>query len=291
MHFGIRRLSEWLLFPPKRVGANRLRAAVSGKQILITGASYGIGEELAYLLANAGAEVLLVARTAGKLQEVQRQIVGRGGRAYIFPADLSDKQQAIAVAQHVLQLWGGADVVVSNAGKSICRPLHESLDRMHDFERSMAINYFGPVQLLLALLPALEKRKAHIINISAINVLLAPAPHWAAYQSSKTAFDQWFRSASAEWMAVGMHVTSVYLPLVRTRMIAPTVAYATMPAMQSRQAAIRIARAICHQPLKVAPWWLVWGQLGSLLFHNVFYRFLARYLKQQPYARQSANTV
>lgn len=282
---------EWLLFPPKRVGIGRLRAAVGAKQILITGASYGIGEELAYLLAEAGADVLLVARTADKLKEVQQRITGSGGRAHIFPADLSDNQQAIAVAQYVLQLWGGADVVVSNAGKSICRPLHESLDRMHDFQRSMAINYFGPVQLMLALMPVLEIRKAHIINVSAINVLLPPAPHWAAYQSSKTAFDQWFRSASAELMAVGMKTTSVYLPLVRTRMIAPTAAYDTMPAMQPQQAAIRIARAICHQPLKVAPWWLVWGQLGSLLFHNVFYRFLARYLKKQPYARKSADTL
>jgi NAD(P)-dependent dehydrogenase (short-subunit alcohol dehydrogenase family) len=74
-----------------------------------------------------------------------------------------------------------------------------------------------------------------VINVSAVNVLLVPAPKWAAYQASKTAFDQWFRSVGPELNARGVSTTSIYLPLVRTRMMEPTKEYKNMPAMQPEQ--------------------------------------------------------
>jgi short-subunit dehydrogenase len=273
-------LIEYLLFPPTMLNGNIIRQRLEGKTVLITGASYGIGEALAYMLAPTGAKLLLVARTEEKLVAVQRAITQMGGIAVYFAKDLTRQDQIEELIGEIQEITSGIDIVVNNAGKSICRPLYESLERYHDFTRSMAINYFGPVQLLLSLLPMVERKQGHIINVSAINVLLAPAPHWAAYQSSKTAFDQWFRCAAPELHVRGIVTTSIYFPLVRTRMIAPTALYQKMPAMSAEHAARKICKAICTQQRKVAPWWLVWGQLASVIFRRQWEWLAARYLKK-----------
>jgi short-subunit dehydrogenase len=254
-----------LFFPFLWFSRSRLQKRLAGKTVLITGASYGIGEALALTVADAKAHLLLVARTAAKLEEVKQQIEARGGRADVFPCDLANPVEVEALLHKLHQVPGGIDLVISNAGKSIRRPIFDSLDRFHDFTRTMNLNYFGPVQLLLALLPMLVARRGHVINVSAANVLLAPAPKWAAYQASKTAFDQWFRSAGPELNARGVATTSIYLPLVRTRMIEPTEAYRNMPAMQPEQVACLICRAINSRRRTYAPWWLLPAQLASIL--------------------------
>jgi len=279
------RLIEHILFPPTRLNHNRLTDRVMGKTILITGASYGIGESLAYMLAGTGAQLLLVARTEEKLKDVKNEVEKRGGNAMIYPTDLSNTEQVQQLAATLLQLPNGIDIIISNAGKSIRRPLHESLDRHHDFTRTMAINYLGPVQLLLSLIPMVAKNKGHIINVSSVSVLVAPAPYWAAYQASKSAFDQWFRCAGPELNAAGVNTTTVYLPLVRTRMMAPTVQYAKMPAMSPDHAARWICRSLYTKKSKVSPWWIVFGQYASILFRAPWEYFITRHLaKKQPYA-------
>ena len=179
----------------------------------------------------------------------------------MFPCDLTNAAEVESLLQHLLRLPNGIDVVVSNAGKSIRRSIFDSLDRRHDFSRTMNLNYFGPVQLLLALIPTLVARKGQVINISAVNVLLASAPKWAAYQASKTAFDQWFRCVGPELDARGVATTSIYLPLVRTRMIEPTKEYSSAPAMQPEQVASLICRAINSRRRSYGPWWLLPAQL------------------------------
>lgn len=238
--------------------------------MLITGASFGIGECLAELLAETKAHLLLVARTEDKLIEVQRKVVARGGTAQVFACDLRDEDQMHRLLEQLHQLPGGVDLVVNNAGKSIRRSIFDSGDRFHDFTRTMSLNYLAPVQLLLSLMPVLEQRQGHVINISAVNVLLIPPPKWAAYQASKTAFDQWFRCVGPEWNARGISTTSIYLPLVRTRMIEPTKAYQNVPAMQPEDVARLICKAILSRRRKFAPWWLMFGQLASTLFRWPF---------------------
>jgi short-subunit dehydrogenase len=255
-----------LFFPFLRFSRARLRSRLAGKTVLITGASYGIGECLAESLAGTGAHLILVARTLEKLTEVQRRVEARGGRADVFRCDLTKAAEVQALLEQLRQLPGGVDIVVNNAGKSIRRSIFDSLDRLHDFTRTMNLNYHGPVQLLLALIPTLVARQGHVINISAVNVLLAPAPRWAAYQASKTAFDQWFRSVGPELSGRGVSTTSIYLPLVRTRMIAPTKEYEHMPAMQPEQVARLICRAIISRRRTYAPWWMLPAQLASVLF-------------------------
>jgi NAD(P)-dependent dehydrogenase (short-subunit alcohol dehydrogenase family) len=259
-------MGRLLFFPWLGFSRAQLQRHLAGKTVLITGASFGIGESLALHLAGTNAHLLLVARSAGKLLEVKQRVEALGGRADVFPCDLSDAAAVEALLGQLLLRPGGIDVVVSNAGKSIRRSLFDSLDRFHDFSRTMNLNYFGPVQLLLALIPVLAARGGQVINISAVNVLLAPPPKWAAYQASKTAFDQWLRCAGPELNARGVATTSIYLPLVRTRMIEPTAAYRNLPAMQPEQVARLIGRAIHSRRRTYAPWWLLGAQLASVLF-------------------------
>jgi short-subunit dehydrogenase len=255
-----------LFFPILWYSRAKLRRRLAGKTVLITGASYGVGESLAETLAGAGAHLLLVARTAEKLLEVKKKVEERGGRADVFPCDLSDPAAVRALLGQLLQLPNGIDLVVSNAGKSIRRSVFDSLDRLHDFTRTMNVNYFGPVQLLLGLIPTLVARRGHVINISTGNAVVLPAPKWAAYGASKVAFDYWFRSVGPELNARGVATTSMYLPLVRTRMSAPTAYLQRLPAMQPEQVARLICRAINSRRRWYKPWWLWPAELGSVLF-------------------------
>jgi short-subunit dehydrogenase len=270
-----------LFFPFLRFSRSKLKQRLAGKTVLITGASYGIGECLAELLADTTAHLLLVARTEEKLVEVKQRVEAKGGRADVFACDLRNDEEVQSLLETLHELPNGIDVVINNAGKSIRRSVFDSLDRFHDFTRTMNLNYFGPVKVLLSLIPILDARQGHVINVSAVNVLLIPAPKWAAYQASKTAFDQWFRCVGPELNARGIGTTSIYLPLVRTRMIEPTEAYKNMPAMQPEQVAQLICRAILSRRRTYAPWWLMLGQLASTLFRWPWEVIMARRLKRK----------
>jgi short-subunit dehydrogenase len=270
-----------LFFPFAGYSRAQLRKRLAGKTVLITGSSYGIGESLAVRLAETSARLLLVARTEAKLLEVKRSVEERGGRAEVFPCDLTSGSEVEELLARLNALSEGIDLFVNNAGKSIRRSIFDSLDRAHDFTRTMNLNYFGPVRLLLGLIPGLVARQGHVINISAVNVLLAPAPKWAAYQASKSAFDQWFRSVAPELNARGVSTTSIYLPLVRTRMIEPTVEYRNMPAMQPEEASSLICKAINSRRASYAPWWLGPAQLASILFRRPWELLMTHRLKRK----------
>jgi NAD(P)-dependent dehydrogenase (short-subunit alcohol dehydrogenase family) len=225
-----------------------------------------MGVGVARIVAGAGARVVLVARTAKKLEAIAGDIRAGGGEAVVLAADLTDAAAVEALAPRIAAL--APDILVSNAGKSIRRPLFDSLDRFHDVTRTIGVNYLGPVQMLLAAIPGLVERRGQIVNVSAANVLLLPAPWWAAYQASKTAMDQWLRAAAPELEARNVAVTSIYLPLVRTRMIAPTKVYDDFPAMTPEQAARLVVRSMLRRPRRWQPWWLGPAHLASALFRG-----------------------
>jgi NAD(P)-dependent dehydrogenase (short-subunit alcohol dehydrogenase family) len=225
---------------------------LAGKVVLITGASSGIGLITARKCAAAGAKVLLVARTREKLEEVQRILQKAGGEAHVYPCDLSNMESIDAMADAVLNDFGHVDVLVNNAGRSIRRAVMESLDRFHDFERTMQLNYFGSVRLILKLLPSMAKRKAgQIINISSIGVL-ANAARFSAYVASKAALDAFSRCLSAEVVHKNINITAIYMPLVRTPMIAPTRMYDYVPAWSPEKAGDTVIKAILERPKSVA---------------------------------------
>jgi len=251
-----RRIAERILFPRIRTDSGSLRKALCDRTILVTGASFGIGEALVDLLAPSGARLLLVARTADKLREVCRRAQGQGAKAMAIAADLRSESGMESVLAWLDAAPAAPDVVVHNAGKSIHRTLVDSRDRAHDFQRTMAINFFAPVRLTLHLQKSLRERRGQVVGVSAANVLLPAMGGWAAYQSSKTAFDQWMACARQEWEPEGVRFSMVYLPLVRTRMLASNPLHTHAPAMDASQAATRIARLLVRGHGDWSPWWL-----------------------------------
>lgn len=259
----------------------RLKTFLRHKTVLITGASYGIGEATARLLATGGVTLILTARTKEKLELLRDDLQKQGATVHIFPADLYDIRQTEQLLEYILRSGFRIDVFISNAGKSICRPVEKSLDRFHDVTRTMSLNYYAPVRLMLGLIPLLKHAKGHTIHVSALNVLFPPAPCWSAYQASKTAADQWFRTAASELKPVGIRITPVYFPLVRTRMIGPVKAYRDMPAMSAEQAAIVIARCILGRKKAFKPWWCGVARCGSFVLGRQWQRLSGRFVREK----------
>jgi NAD(P)-dependent dehydrogenase (short-subunit alcohol dehydrogenase family) len=232
-----------------------------GRTVLVTGASSGIGEATARAVAGRGATVLLVARRADELDRVRSAIETAGGRAASYACDLTDGDAIDALVARVLAEHGAVDYLVNNAGRSIRRSLALSYDRFHDVERTMAINYFGPVRLTMGLLPAMRaQRFGHVVNIVTWGVQMK-APKFSAYIASKTALDTWSRIAGREAYADNVTFTNMRFSLVRTPMSAPTEAYAGRGATPEL-AARRIVRALEDRPLTVNTWA---GNVGELL--------------------------
>ncbi len=229
-----------------------LTGAVKDKVVLITGASSGIGKAAALKIAEAGAKTLIVARTEEKLLETQREIEARGGQAFIYTADVADIASCDALIQRVLADHGGVDILINNAGRSIRRAIENSLDRFHDYERTMQLNYFGALRLIMGFIPSmLQKKRGHVINISSIGVL-SNAPRFSAYVSSKAALDAFSRCAVAEFSDSGIDFTTINMPLVRTEMIAPTKIYQHVPTLSPEEAADMIVQGIIYKPERIA---------------------------------------
>ncbi|MFP5440634.1 MAG: SDR family oxidoreductase [Gammaproteobacteria bacterium] len=229
-----------------------LAGAVKGRIVMVTGATSGIGHATALMLAEAGAHVLLVARTPEKLETTLDEIRKLGGKASAYRCDVSDMADCDRLVTEVLRDHGHVDILVNNAGRSIRRSIMHSLDRFHDFERTMQLNYFGALRLTIGLLPVMQQRRSgHIVNISSIGVL-TNAPRFSAYVASKSALDSFTRCAAAEFSDEGIHFSTINMPLVKTPMIAPTRVYEHVPTISPEEAAELIAGAIIHRHKRVA---------------------------------------
>ena len=220
--------------------------------MLITGASSGIGKNAAIRLAEAGAHVLLVARSMDKLEETAAEIAELGGVASIYPCDASNLEDCDRLVAEVLKNHGHVDILVNNAGRSIRRSLELSYDRFHDFERTMQINYFGAIRLTMGLLPTMSERKSgQVINISSISTL-TPSPRFSAYVASKSALDAWTRAAAVEYSDRNVRFTNIHMPLVRTPMIEATTIYNSMPVLSPDEAVDMIVEAVIKKPKRIA---------------------------------------
>lgn len=229
-----------------------LPSPLAGRTVLITGASSGVGEASAKAVAARGATVLLVARRAEALDRVAAEIVAAGGNVRTYPCDLTEPAAVDDLVAGLLEEHGAVDMLVNNAGRSIRRSLEYSYGRMHDFERTMAINFFGPVRLTLGLLPAMRaQRFGHVVNVVTWGVQIK-APRFAAYIASKTALDTFGRILGREAYAENVTVTNLRLSLVRTDMIAATEAYQKAPAKTPEQAAALVVRALEDRPLTIS---------------------------------------
>ena len=237
---------------PEALTERNLRAALQDRVVVVTGASSGIGRATAQLIARNGAKVMLVSRTKEKLDSLQGEIAAAGGQAFVYPTDLSDLDQCEAMIQRVLADHGRVDILVNNAGRSIRRSIEASYDRFHDFQRTMQLNYFGAVKLMLAVLPGMRaRRRGHIINISSIGTQAFP-PRFGAYVASKSALAALSRCIGPEVADDGVAITNIHMPLVRTPMIAPTGIYKNFPTSSPDEAAELVASAILTRQPEVS---------------------------------------
>ncbi|MFN0184150.1 MAG: SDR family oxidoreductase [Aquabacterium sp.] len=232
-----------------------LKGAVGGKVVLVTGGSSGIGLAAAMKFAEAGATTVICGRDPVKLEAAIQAIRAQAGPTAVVhghAVDVADPAACDAFVRTLQADHGGVDVLVNNAGRSIRRAIEGSYDRFHDFERTMQLNYFGCLRLTLGLLPGMAaRRRGHVVNISSIGVL-TNAPRFSAYVASKAALDAWTRCAASEYADVGVSFTTIYMPLVRTPMIAPTRLYNNVPTLSPEQAADMVVQACIHKPVRIA---------------------------------------
>ncbi|MTD47765.1 SDR family NAD(P)-dependent oxidoreductase [Conexibacter sp. W3-3-2] len=231
---------------------SQLRRAVAGRTVLVTGASAGIGREVACRLGAVGAELLLVARRRDRLEELADELRGTA-TVHVLPCDLMDLDAVDALAARVLAQHGSVDVLVNNAGHSIRRAVWRQTDRLHDFERVMRLNYFAALHLTLPLVAEMRRRgDGHVVNVSTLGTQFGPEPRFAGYLGSKGALDAFARSAAAETGRDGVHWTTVHMPLVRTDMITPTHAFREFPALSPPRAAEMVIDGIIRRPVRVS---------------------------------------
>jgi NAD(P)-dependent dehydrogenase (short-subunit alcohol dehydrogenase family) len=224
---------------------------INGRTVVITGASSGIGRATALKVAAAGGIPLLVARGLEKLEALREEIETAGGTAHVYGADLSDMDAIDEVVATMLADHPAIDFLVNNAGRSIRRGIKLSGDRFHDFERTMQLNYFGAIKMIMALLPHMRERGfGHIVNVSSIGVQTAP-PRFSAYVASKSALDSWTRVVSSEVIGDGVSFTTIHMPLVRTPMIAPTKMYDHFPTISPEDAADLICEGLRARPKSI----------------------------------------
>ncbi|MGI8938994.1 MAG: SDR family oxidoreductase [Iamia sp.] len=234
-----------------RARSDRQGGPLAGRRIVITGASSGIGEATALQVAAAGGVPILVARRLEALESLKAEVERQGGQAWVYSCDITDPESVDLLVKNLLSDHEGIDMLVNNAGRSIRRSIHLSYDRFHDFERTMAINYFGAVRLVLGLLPHMtDRRFGHIVNISSIGVQANP-PRFSAYVASKAALDAFTRIVATETYGDGVGFTTIHMPLVRTPMISPTKLYDAFPTISPEQAAAMVVDALVDRPKQI----------------------------------------
>ncbi|RDI51659.1 short-subunit dehydrogenase [Nocardia mexicana] len=265
---------------PGYLARRRARRDLTGRHVLITGASSGIGRSAAFAVAERGAVLFLLARRGDELAAVVDEIRAAGGEAHGYQCDVTDSESVEHTVKTILDEHGHVDMLVNNAGRSIRRAVHRSTDRLHDFERTMAVNYFGAVRMTLALLPQMRERKfGHIVNISSAGVQVA-TPRFAAYLASKAALDKFAEVTAAEMLADNVTFTTIHMPLVRTPMIAPSGKQG--PSESPEWAAATVVRALTERPKRIDVPIGTLAEYGTLFTPRLKDRILHRYYRALP---------
>lgn len=236
---------------PQRARRDSPTGPLVDKHVIITGASSGIGRASAIAVAGRGATVFALARNAEALDGLVEEIRGAGGDAHAFTCDLTDSAAVEQTVEDILARFGHVDYLVNNAGRSIRRSVSASTDRLHDYERVMAVNYFGPVRMVLALLPHWRERQfGHVVNVSSAGVQAA-SPKYSAYIPSKAALDAFAEVVGNETLSDHITFTTIHMPLVSTPMIAPSRRLNPMPPITAEHAAAMVVRGLVEKPARI----------------------------------------
>ncbi len=236
---------------PDRARRDDPAGPLVGKHVIITGASSGIGRASAIAVAERGATVFALARNAEALDDLVAEIRRNGGRAHAFTCDVTDSAAVDHTVEDILGRFGHVDYLVNNAGRSIRRSISASTDRLHDYERVMAVNYFGSVRMVLALLPHWrERRFGHVVNVSSAGVQ-ASTPKYSAYIPTKAALDAFAEVVGTETLSDHITFTNIHMPLVETPMIAPSRRLNPVPPITAEHAAAMVVRALVEKPTRI----------------------------------------
>ncbi len=241
--------------PKASLSDDKMKETFADRWVVVTGASRGIGEALVRRLIDAHAHLFLVARSKEKLQELCALAHQAGSKAEYCAMDLRDKEQLESLCDKLKKDLPQVDYLFCNAGKSIHRDIIEAKDRLHDYDRTMDLNYRSMVALSLALIPTLSERHGHIIYTSSVSTLYPPAPGWSAYHASKCAANTWCETARTELMKQHITVQVAYLPLVHTEMSDATPAYRSLPAYTADEAACQLLKLSMSTHFSYKPWW------------------------------------
>lgn len=250
-------MSLWkkIVYPSISISDNQLSTHFAGKWVVVTGATSGIGEALTLRLIHAKANLYLIARNEQKLIDLCNQAKENGCEACYEAIDLRQREQLDALCSTLRDRFPAVSYLFCNAGKSINRTINDSIDRMHDFDRTMDLNYRSMVALSLALMPALREAKGRIVYTSSVSSRYPFIPGWSAYHASKCAANTWCRTARREYKQLGVKVQIAYMPLVHTPMSDVNERYKNMPAYSADEAACILLRLAMSGKFCYKPWW------------------------------------
>lgn len=265
-----------LAYPQVRLKPAITKEHFSGKWVLVTGASHGIGRALTEKLIDADANVFLIARSEADLQYLCDRSKQRGNRADYCAIDLRDREKLELLCQKLRETLPRVDYFFCNAGKSIHRKITDALDRLHDYDRTIDLNYRALVALSLALLPALKASKGHIVYSSSVSTLYPMAPGWSAYHASKSAANTWCETADSEFAPLGVHVQIAYLPLVHTAMSDVNEQYKHLPAYTPADAANILLKLAIRKVRTYKPWWTKFSAPIAYLFAPIIHLYYKR---------------
>ena len=265
-----------LAYPSISLTPNITREHFCRKWVLVTGASHGIGRALTEKLISAGANVFLIARSEADLRLLCAKAKQMGGSADYCAIDLRDREKLEQLCQKLRETLPRLDYFFCNAGKSIHRKINEAQDRLHDYDRTMDLNYRSLVALSLAILPALKASKGRIIYSSSVSTLYPMAPGWSAYHASKSAANTWCETANSEFAPLGVHVQIAYLPLVHTAMSDVNEQYKHLPAYTPTDAANILLKLAIRKVRTYKPWWAKFSAPTAYLFAPIIHLYYKR---------------
>ena len=265
-----------MAYPSISLTPDITREHFSGKWILVTGASHGIGRALTEKLINAGANVFLIARSEADLCLLCAKAKQMGSSADYCTIDLRDREKLELLCQKLRETLPRLDYFFCNAGKSIHRKINDAQDRLHDYDRTMDLNYRSLVALSLAILPALKASKGSIIYSSSVSTLYPMAPGWSAYHASKSAANVWCETANSEFAPLDVHVQIAFLPLVHTAMSDVNEQYKHLPAYSPPDAANILLKLAIRKNKSYKPWW---AKLSAPIAH-IFAPIIQLYYKR-----------
>lgn len=182
--------------------------------VILTGASSGIGREVAKQLADQGAWLALAARSADKLDQVAEECRRRGGRVLVVPTDVSKEAECRALVEKTAAEFGRVDTLINNAGMSMWA-LFEDMQTLEPFDQLIRVNYLGAVYCTHYALPHIKENKGRLVGVSSLTGLTG-VPTRSGYAASKHAMRGFFDSLRVELLGSGVTVTMIYPDFVQT---------------------------------------------------------------------------